>query len=379
MSPHFHQINNKINHFLWEKSKTSTFYRLLLALYAVLQDLGNGYIVLCAKSLVYTTLLSLVPLLAVSFSFLKAFGVHNQIKPLLSEALLPLGDKGIEITENIVGFIDNINVGMLGFVGIIVFLFIAVSVISTIESTLNSIWHISKPRHVIARTGYYLGVIFFAPVLFFAGIGFAASLFDTSFVQSIESIEPLGSLYYLLMLIAPYLLLTAAFTLIYVFLPNTKVELKAAIAGALVATVMWRIAGDLFAEFVKNFSNYDVIYSSFAALILFLIWIFVSWLIFLLGGRLAFYFQHTEYTPGHELNKGRNMKVEMNENDSINITDVSFEQVALLVYALKESPNQDFMNDHELGKMFKLMAIMQSEVFDDLKSGKIDISKYKSD
>jgi len=70
------------------------------------------------------------------------------------------------------------------------------------------------------------------------------------------------------------------------------------------------------------------------------------------------------------------MKVEMNENGSINITDVSLDQIGLLVHALKESPNQGFMDDHELSKMFKLMAIIQSDVFDDIKSGKIDISKF---
>ena len=71
------------------------------------------------------------------------------------------------------------------------------------------------------------------------------------------------------------------------------------------------------------------------------------------------------------------MKVAMNENGGVDIEDISMEQIGLLVHALKESSNQDFMNDLELGKMFKLMAIMQSDVFDDLKSGKIDMNKFK--
>ncbi len=71
------------------------------------------------------------------------------------------------------------------------------------------------------------------------------------------------------------------------------------------------------------------------------------------------------------------MKVVMNDNGGINVEDISMEQIVLLVHALKESPHQDFMNDPELGKMFKLMAIMQSDVFDDLQSGKIDMSQFK--
>lgn len=306
--PHYFRSLNKqhekLNQFLWRKSEENIYYQMLLSLYAVILDLGNGYISMCAKSLVYTTLLSLVPLLAVSFSFLKAFGVHNQVKPLLSEALLPLGEKGIEITENIVTFIDNVNVGVLGVVGIVVLLFTVVSVISTLESTLNSIWHISKPRHIFQRISYYLSVIIVAPVLVFTGIGLAASLLNATLVQSIISIEPLGTLFYFLVLLAPYLLLTIAFSLVYMFLPNTKVEAKAALYGAAVAAILWRTAGGLFAEFVTNFSNYDAIYSGFAALILFLIWLFVSWLIFLFGGKLAFYFQYPEYIPGADIKTG---------------------------------------------------------------------------
>jgi len=71
------------------------------------------------------------------------------------------------------------------------------------------------------------------------------------------------------------------------------------------------------------------------------------------------------------------MKVEMNESGCLDITGITMEQISLFVHALKESPNQDFMNDHELGKMFKLMAIMQSDVFEDIKSGKVDITKFK--
>ena len=87
-------------------------------LFAVLRDLKDGQLTLRAMSLVYTTLLSLVPLLAVSFSVLKAFGVHNQIEPLLLNLLTPLGQQGVEITANIIGFVENMKVGVLGAIGL---------------------------------------------------------------------------------------------------------------------------------------------------------------------------------------------------------------------------------------------------------------------
>jgi len=89
----------------------------LRLLYLVARDLFDGQLTLRAMSLVYTTLLALVPLLAVSFSVLKAFGVHNQLEPLLANYLAPLGPKGGEITERILGFVENVQVGVLGALG----------------------------------------------------------------------------------------------------------------------------------------------------------------------------------------------------------------------------------------------------------------------
>ena len=82
------------------------------------RELMEGQLSMRAMSLVYTTLLSLIPLLAVSFSVLKAFGVHNQIEPTLQNFLTPLGPRGVEISATIIGFVDNVQVGVLGSVGL---------------------------------------------------------------------------------------------------------------------------------------------------------------------------------------------------------------------------------------------------------------------
>jgi membrane protein len=95
---------------------------------AVTFDILQGQLTLRAMSLVYTTLLSLVPLLAISFSILKGFGVHNKIEPFLQGVLEPLGEKGVEITNQVIDFVNNVQVGVLGFVG---FLLLFYTVIST--------------------------------------------------------------------------------------------------------------------------------------------------------------------------------------------------------------------------------------------------------
>ena len=104
-----------------------TGVKALRVTYVVIRDLLGGELNLRAMSLVYTTLLSVVPLLAVSFSVLKAFGVHNQVAPLLEEFLRPLGPKGIQLANDVVGFVENVNVGVLGAVSLALLIYTVVS------------------------------------------------------------------------------------------------------------------------------------------------------------------------------------------------------------------------------------------------------------
>ena len=287
-------IDKHIRDFLWRSESNRFGLRFVRALYLLAHDLANGYIDLHAKSLVYTTLLSIVPFFAVSFSILKILGVHNHILPLLKETLTPLGEKGADISQQIIQFIDNVDVGVLGFVGVIMLLYTVVSTVSKIEEAFNHIWHVDKPRSLLQRFSYYLSVITIAPVLVVLAIGLSATLMSVTFVQTILAIEPFGTLYYIFVLVVPYITLGTAFTLVYIFLPNTKVKFSAALTGGIFATFIWKLAGYLFSAFIVNSSNYDAIYAGFAALIIFLIWLYVSWLIFLLGGKLTYYLQNLE-------------------------------------------------------------------------------------
>ena len=107
--------------------------RLIRTLLILGRDLAMGQLTLRAMSLVYTTLLSIVPLLALSFSVLKAFGVHNQIQPMLLKLLEPLGDQGTQVAQLIAEFIQNMNVGVLGAVGLALLLYTSISLVQKIE------------------------------------------------------------------------------------------------------------------------------------------------------------------------------------------------------------------------------------------------------
>jgi membrane protein len=271
------------------------FIRFIRLLDALFRDLSSGQLNLRAMSLVYTTLLSLVPLLAVSFSILKAFGVHNQIEPMLLGLLSPLGEKGPEITSNIISFVENMKAGVLGSVGLAILLYTVISLLQKIERSFNYTWHVTEARSLGQRFSDYLSVILVGPVLVFSAIGVTASAMNNELVQKLIEMGHLGDLITMFTKLLPYFLIIVAFTFVYVFVPNTKVKIRHAFIGAVVAGLLWETVGWMFASVVVTSAKYTAVYSALATLILFMIWLYIGWLILLVGASIAFYLQHPEY------------------------------------------------------------------------------------
>jgi membrane protein len=263
---------------------------------AVARDLADGPIRLWAMSLVYTTLLSLVPLLALGFSVLKAFGAHNVAEPLIAELLAPLGAQGQELATRIVGFVRNMQVGVLGSLGLGFLLYTVVSLIQKVEQAFNDIWRISDARSLAGSFHNYLIVVLLAPILYLVSTGLFASIMGAEVVRGLSDWQPVGIALSIFTRLAPLLLITAAFTFIYLYLPNTHVRWQAALSGAVVATLSWLIGGQAFGFFVVGSTSYNAIYSGFAILILLLIWLNVVWTILLMGAQVAFYVQYPAAT-----------------------------------------------------------------------------------
>lgn len=268
--------------------------RILRGIYTLGRDLAEGQLTLHATSLVYTTLLSLAPLLAVSFSVLKAFGVHNKIQPVLLQLLEPLGVKGMEITVQILVFVENIKVGVLGALGLALLLYTVVSLLQKIEVAFNYTWHVQRPRPLMQRITQYLSVLTVGPVLVFSALGITATFMSSAITQSIIAAAPLGQAMSALTRLAPYLLIIVAFTFVYVLMPNTKVHFRSALFGGVIAGILWQLTGWGFAAFVVTSARYTAVYSGFAILIMFMLWMYLSWLILLVGASIAYYHQHPE-------------------------------------------------------------------------------------
>lgn len=245
-----------------------------------------------AAGLVYTTLLSLVPFLAVMFSVLKAFGVHHAIEPFLAQALEPLGPRSREITATIIGFVDNIKIGVLGVAGITGLFYTTYSLIDKIEQALNAIWQVKQGRTWDRKFADYLSAVLVGPVLIFSAFGLLASLQSNTLVQHLLELEPFGTLLVWSGEMVPFLMLCIVFTFFYKMIPNTHVQIGSAAIGGVSAAILWISAGEAFAKFVAASANYSAIYSSFAVLMLFLLWLYTGWMIVLIGAQFSFFHQY---------------------------------------------------------------------------------------
>lgn len=287
-----------IDHALWRRDLADKLLPERLAwmiarhIHALLRDLLSGQLTLRAMSLVYTTLLSTVPLLALSFSVIKIFGVHNRLQPQLYHLMEPLGPRGAEITDWVIRAIDNLEGGVLGTVSLVFLVYTAVAMVQKVESTFNYVWHVTRPRNLARRLSEYISVLLIGPVVMTLALGLIASIGANSIVQTVGAIEPFGSAIVVLGKVLPYILVIAVFTFLYKFLPNATVRFGAALAGGIAAGIMWAFVGSVFASVVALSANQAAIYSTFAVAVSALIWLYVSWLILLIGAQIAFYAQN---------------------------------------------------------------------------------------
>jgi len=287
--------------------------RILRYPYALIRDVMRGDLTLRAMSLIYTTLLSIVPLIALSFSVLKGLGFHRQLEPVLYSLLEPLGDKAFDLTNQVMQFVDNVRSGVLGSIGLIFLLYNVISMVQKVEESFNFVWRVDQPRSFGRRFSEYLSVMVIGPALLVGALGLLASMSSSTMIQSISHYEPFGTLLLWLGRLTPYLLVICVFTFLYAFIPNTRVTLRAALIGGIVAGIGWLATGLIFASFVKTTGGTLVIYAGFAIVIVALIWLYISWLVLLLGAQLAFYVQNPQYLrPGHgeiRLNAGLRERV----------------------------------------------------------------------
>ncbi|NOQ41617.1 MAG: YihY family inner membrane protein [Desulfuromusa sp.] len=312
------KLSEKIKHLLWEQNPTelSWFQRVMLrqvqTVALVVRDFGINQCLLRASALTYYTMLSLVPLLALTFALLKAFGVQNLLQPLIIEKL-NVGDG--QAADVILGYINNTQVTQLGAVGLIFLIVAVVSLLTNVEKSFNHIWGVKEVRPLLRRFADYLSVILAGPVLIISAISMTSMLASNSLVQKFIEMKMVGTLILLLFKVAPFIFMWLAFTGLYIFMSNIKVEWRAAFIGGVVGGTLWQIAQVSYVHFQVGVGRYNAIYGTMAALPIFMVWLYLSWVIVLFGLSVCYAKQNLR-TSGRDL---RGSEVSRN----------SFEQVAL--------------------------------------------------
>ena len=263
--------------------------------WATARDIAGGALSLRAMSLVYTTLLALVPALAIAFAIFRAFGFDSYIETIMADFLAPLGDQGAEITQRMMEFVQRVNVNVLGTVGFAFLLYTVISLINKVEAAFNSIWHVEANRSFARQFTEIVSMGILGPLIVLTVVGIMAGAISNSFIGGAAEHWLVVYIVEQSSRLLPFAVLIAAFAFIYMMIPNTRVKIDAALVGATVAGVVWGAAGWTFATFVVKSAQYVAIYSAFASLVFFMIWLYAAWLILLGGCAIAFYYQNRAY------------------------------------------------------------------------------------
>jgi len=263
--------------------------------YALVRDLLTGELNLRAMGLVYTTLLSLVPLVAFAFAVLKGLGVHRDLEPLLFEFLRPIGERAGELTTQIMSFVERVRGGVLGSVGLAFLLYTVFTAVQKLEGAFNFAWHVERPRSLMRRISEYVSLMVIGPVFLVVVFSLFGVITEHETMRWLTSHEPLGTIIHGMGGAGPYVFVTGVFTFLYVYIPNTRVRLRPALAGGVTAGTLWAMSGAIFTKIVTASTNMVAIYAGFAIFLAALIWIYLSWLILLIGAQLSFYVQNPRY------------------------------------------------------------------------------------
>jgi membrane protein len=268
---------------------------------AIARDWLAGDISVQAMSLAYTTLLSLVPLMVFSFAILKGIGARTDLHFILHEFFRPLGSAADQLTETVTTFVANMRGDVLGSIGLIFLTYTVLSTIQKVETSFNFVWRVDRARSFVRRLTEYLSVMIIGPILLAVALGLLGSAARSTAALWLDSIPYLAWLFRALGRLLPYAIVTVVFTFMYAFIPNTRVELRAALIGGVTGGIVWALVGQVFTAVLLYSSQMMAVYTGFAIVLTTLIWVYLSWLILLIGAELAFYVQFPQYLPlGHQ-------------------------------------------------------------------------------
>lgn len=274
-------------------------YRVCRVGFLAVRSFSGDRCVMRASALTYTTILSLVPLLAFSFAILKGLGFYEELRaqridPYLDELFGPRNASaagGAQLRDgfdHVLNLVDQTNVKGLGAIGLAVLLLAALRLLSSSEASFNEIWGVHKSRSWVRQLSDYLTILVVTPIFLVLAIGVTTAAQNAGVIAFVETRLSLGFVVQGLIKLAPVLIGGGVFTLLYLVMPNRRSKVSSAMLGGFVAAFAWQLSLVAHISFQIGVANYNAIYAGFAAFPIFLVWVQVSWLIVLFGAELAF-------------------------------------------------------------------------------------------
>ena len=246
-----------------------------------------------AAALTYSTLLAIVPIMAVVFAIARGFGYSRFIEVWFRQAF----ESQPQAAEVIIGFVNSYLVhtksGVFLGIGLIFMLYTVLMLVSNVEDAFNEIWQVTKPRSIFRTFTDYLAVFFVFPIFIVVTSGI--SIFVATIANSMPDFQLLGSTLRFLIDLSPYVLMSAMFIALYVFMPNTHVKISCALVPGILAGIAMQGLQIFYIHSQMFLSSYNAIYGSFAALPLFMLWVQISWTICLFGAELCYTNQNLDY------------------------------------------------------------------------------------
>jgi membrane protein len=263
------------------------FYNIVKAFILTIRSIDGGQLFTRASALTYSTLLSIVPGLAVLFAIARGFGFQNIVKSQLFSYFAGQEELLNKATAFIDKSIEYAQGGIFLGIGIVLLLYTVINLLSNIEDNFNKIWQIKAGRTYFRMFTDYLALIIIAPVFLICNAGVNLLLSTTAEQQYL-----LGLVLGPFMEVVPFLITILLFTILYVYIPNTKVRFSGALLGGIFTGVCFQVFQMLYIGGQIWISKYNAIYGSFAALPLLLLWLQLTWFFILFGVQLSFAFQN---------------------------------------------------------------------------------------
>lgn len=263
--------------------------RLMQLATVVVREFVNDQCLLRASALTFATVLSIVPLLAIVFALLKGFGAEIDLEVLILDHV---GAGSQEAVDAIFTYVSNSNMTRLGSLGLILLVFSVLTLLTNIEKSFNHIWGVRETRTLIRRFADYFSIAVIGPVLILVAVSMTTTVESQLLSEQLIKQSVIGDLLFFVFKLAPFFAMWAVFAGLYLFMPNTRISVRAALIGGAFGGILWQLVQWGYVNFQFGVSRYNAIYGTMAALPIFMMWIYVSWMIVLLGLEVTFAVQN---------------------------------------------------------------------------------------